>query len=858
MEKTETVRSGLLTTEGTPIPLVGVVVEAQIRDYGARVVISQRYRNDEDVPVEAVYRFPLDEAAAVCGFEALVDGRRVTGRVEEREKAFETYDDALAEGHGAYLLDEERADVFTASVGNLPPGKEVVLRITTVAELPLEGDAIRFTVPTTVAPRYAPEVDQKGIGETEAERVNAPYALRVPYGLKLEADIETSVPVKGVESPSHPVALAVEGQRATVKLSEREAVMDRDFVLKIELAESFAPRALVETGADGATYALVSFRPELETKPAAAEVVFLLDRSGSMQGESIAEARNALQLALRSLRPGCLFNIVGFGYRHQSLFEESRAYDTESLAEASAYVRSLEANMGGTEILPALEAVLSAQPRKGLPRQLFVLTDGEVTNTDAVIALARKHAGTTRVFTFGIGAGASRHLVEGLARAGEGSAEFIAPGERIEAKVMRQLGRALTAALTDVTVEWGALRAEQAPHEAPPVFADGRVVLYGRLEKAEPGVVVLKASSAEGDVAFSVPLNVTGAEEGSLVPTLWARHAIRDLEEGRSALHARRGSRQKRALTLDDDRVKQEIVRLGTTFGLASRHTSFVAVEERQDGDEASEARLRRIPVAVTRGWHGMPEVKRSASLRMTVDMMRTSCPAPAPEPAREAASMDLLACQDVAEEAEIADVSGARTRRSFASEPLMAPSPPVRPLDRLIALQQADGSWTPSTELSKLTGLDPDEVDRLRENAEEFRRAVEVLEETVGRWRPLLDQLEKSMPEVGEPLSFAAPGSDRLAQGSREALDRLHQLALHLKDGPVVMASRDAFGRALATAVALAWLERECADTREEWRLLADKAREWLEKTPSGAAFWMRVAERALAGSLVHARRSR
>ena len=125
-----------------------------------------------------------------------------------------------------------------------------------------------------------------------------------------------------------------------------------------------------------------------------------------------------------------------------------------------------------------------------------------MSNTDAVIALARRHAGHTRVFTFGIGAGASHHLVEGLARAGEGAAELIAPGERIEGKVLRQLGRALTAALTDVRVDWAGLGVEQAPHEVPPVFADGRVLLYGRLEKAESGTVSLRASGAQGDVVL--------------------------------------------------------------------------------------------------------------------------------------------------------------------------------------------------------------------------------------------------------------------------------------------------------------------------------------------------------------------
>ena len=199
----------------------------------------------------------------------------------------------------------------------------------------------------------------------------------------------------------------------------------------------------------------MAFAPTFEAARHPAEIVFLVDRSGSMQGTSIAEVRNALQLCLRSMIPGCRFNIVGFGSTYQPLFPESRPYDDGSLREASAHVEAMQADLGGTEILPALTSVLEQRPAAGLPRQLVVLTDGQVTNTDAVIALAHKHAATTRVFTFGIGAGASSHLVRGLARAGRGSAEFITPSERIEPKVVRQVGRLLSPALTDVSDRLG-------------------------------------------------------------------------------------------------------------------------------------------------------------------------------------------------------------------------------------------------------------------------------------------------------------------------------------------------------------------------------------------------------------------
>jgi Ca-activated chloride channel family protein len=774
-DQTATAESGLLTAEG-PIPLLGVTVEAQIRDYGARVVVSQRYRNDESQPIEAVYKFPLDEGAAVCGFEATIDGRHVVGRVEEREKAFADYDEALAWGHGAYLLDQERADVFTASVGNVPPGQEVVLRITTVAELAVEGDAIRFTLPTTVSPRYAPADDRRGVGIPEAERVSPPYALVVPYGLSLTVDVETSAPIRTVESPTHPTQVSIEGRRATVQLSAREAALDQDFVLKIAVADQNEPGALVERGPDGRTYALLSFRPKLEKKAAPSEVVFLIDRSGSMQGHSIEEAKNALELCLRSLRTGCLFNIVGFGSTHRALFPESRPYADDTLAAASRHVRSMEADMGGTEILPALELVLAARPHEGLPRQLFVLTDGQVSNTDAVIALVRRHAAHTRVFTFGIGAGASHHLVKGLARAGEGEAEFIAPGERIEAKVVRQLGRALAPALTDVRVDWGGLAVEQAPHQAPAVFSDGRVLLFGRLDALAATTVHLRANGPHGEVGFPLPLDPSSLREGTLVATLWARRAIRDLEEGASSLHPRRGSLQERAASLDE-RVKEEIIRLGTTHGLVSRYTSFVAVEKRETPVQG-ETVLRKVPVAITRGWHGLPGNLKVGGTGSYLVKMASAAP-----------SSRMVLASPLEPYGPVSD------GRAAASRAPRGPVVALRPLDRLIALQSADGSWDLTNALAQAIGQTKKDLDR------RFAAAV------------------------GEPQATRT-----VTQRALDAIGGNHRLR-----------------RAFATALALTWLEAACGDSLDEWSALAAKAQDWLDRTPQGARFWREAAARPL-----------
>jgi Ca-activated chloride channel family protein len=308
---------------GVPVPLAGVRAEAHVTDLLARVTITQRYRNAESQPIEAVYVFPLDERSAVCGFEAIVAGVHYAGEVKEREEAFWDYDDAIVEGHGAYLLDEERPDVFAASLGNVPPGTEVQLRLTHVTELAFEGDAVRFVLPTTVSPRYAPIEDQRGVGRPEAEALNPPLDWSVSYGLEMEVTFAMSGAILGVESPSHPVSVRLDGMTAVVTLAERSTPLDRDVVVLVTAANAGQPRLLVECDDHGQHAAAVVFRPSFGTATAPSELVFVVDRSGSMDGTSIAEVRNALQLAIRSLVPGCRFNIVGFGSSIESLWAES-------------------------------------------------------------------------------------------------------------------------------------------------------------------------------------------------------------------------------------------------------------------------------------------------------------------------------------------------------------------------------------------------------------------------------------------------------------------------------------------------------------------------------------------------------
>ncbi|KAI9324061.1 hypothetical protein DFJ73DRAFT_874342 [Zopfochytrium polystomum] len=651
---------------------VSLAATATLVDAGARVVISQTFvRSSPSTAAEgasagesnkahakkseAVYMFPLPENAAVCGFECISDdGTVVRGIAKEKAEARQVYDAAVSAGESAGLLEQHKADVFQVSVGNLR-GNKVTTRITYIQELMHnnESDEVRFSLLSkNLQDRYgdAPTANTaaaKNVVTSVASTSGSSSSLGNAPNVTIK--VEMSQPIQSIQSPSHtsvtmnlgtssaPAAAGGAEEpfnpcRALVNLdTEANSYLDREMVLVVKSKNLDQPRCVLERHPVDGTYALgLTMVPRFALNEIRTEIVVLVDRSGSMSGSKIESASKALHLLLRSMPNdvGLYFNIIGFGSSFTPLFPTSVEYTESTLKTAEKYVSELKADMGGTELQAAFEAIFEKR-RKDMPTQIFVLTDGEIWNVDSLFAavddqvkkasaikLKSGSSAFVRIFTLGIGQDVSHNLVEGMARHGGGFAQFVVnSGEKLQPKVIKMLKAALMPPVEDYRIDWTGSKwtppssdsennateavkptislfgttdkpksvekpapkrwIQPAPFVVPTLWPGARFTSFAILDASIPAptCVKIKGTSADGPLELEVPVSEL-AEPGEALHTLAARKLIQDLEEKVSFIDS--------DIPAPESVRKGEIVRIGVKYGLASKHTSFVAVEDRK------------------------------------------------------------------------------------------------------------------------------------------------------------------------------------------------------------------------------------------------------------------------------------
>ncbi|XP_065065834.1 protein mono-ADP-ribosyltransferase PARP4-like isoform X2 [Rhopilema esculentum] len=578
----EKVVPGLQTDGETPVPLKSVHVRAKLVDLAAEVVVFQEYVNESSESIEAKYVFPLNSMAAVCGFEAFINGKHIVGQVKEKEKAHKEYKEAISQGHGAYLMDEEKPDVFTVSVGNLPAAARVIIKITYVSELPLEGEMVNFSLPGSVAPwKRDKALDQ--VIQSDVKRVDV---LESEEKFSLLISIDMPFKIKELKSPTHLLKVKRTDTKAVVGLQSDTHGLGTGFQLFVSLAEIHVPRMWSEQDPEDSDdqACMLTFFPEFDdTVEKEMEVVFVIDASNSMK-DCFNDVKKAVILALLRLPEKCSFNIIGFGTNYDQLFPKCQPKSTESLSEAKKFCNKMHPVKGGTALWRVLRKLhLLADDKSTHPVNVFLFSDGEISEEISTMASIRKNSRLVRVFSFGFGSTANRHLLTKLAQIGAGAAEFFdaKAKSRWEDKIKSQLNKAQQPVLESVRVTWQQFDHDaplplQAPKDVFCLFNGYRQVIYGFVPHCRMATLSAKIGDRElSTMVSTTDLNVT---TGKILHRLAARAVIKDWEDGTLSESRTEHEMLKREM-------KDKVIELSIKHSIVTQFTSFVAVEERKDGE---------------------------------------------------------------------------------------------------------------------------------------------------------------------------------------------------------------------------------------------------------------------------------
>ncbi|XP_065105074.1 protein mono-ADP-ribosyltransferase PARP4-like [Paramisgurnus dabryanus] len=575
----EEMTAGLLDSSGKTLPLKAVHVRCKLMDLLCQVIIFQTYTNQSEVPIEAKYVFPLEETAAVCGFEAFINGKHVIGKVKEKEQARKEYRQAIERGHGAYLMDQDAPDVFTISVGNLPPGATVLIKVTFITELVVRGGSIIFSLPGSVAPwQQSAALNQKTQGTVEKISVTE---LQSKGEFSLCMSIEMPYEIINLES-SHLIKIKRTDCKAVISTLPGQTLGSDGLQVTFSLSKIHMPRMWVEKHPDKESQACMlvfytDFKSNSEGPSSVSDVIILLDTSESMRGDAILNARRIALQVLNSLDRSLKINIISFGTDYKEAFPAPVLLD-ETFESARKFIMSCNETGGSTELWRPLRSLSLIPPSHGM-RNILLISDGHVQNQALTLQLVRENSCHTRVFTCGLSLTANRHMLRALAQAGGGTYEFFDTKMKHTwtEKVRAQVQRLESPGCRSVAVKWQQFNPTapppvQAPSQLHALFSDCHTLVYGFVPHCTQAMLFGDLSGQE--IKTMVSTTELQKTKGTFLHKLTARAIIRDYEDGILGNSEAEHEGKKAEL-------KSYITELSKEFSVLSQFTSFVAIEER-------------------------------------------------------------------------------------------------------------------------------------------------------------------------------------------------------------------------------------------------------------------------------------
>ncbi len=555
---------GLIVDQRAMVPIARayeireVSLIGKLRDQVAEVQVSQTFHNPGSVQIEAEFLFPMPEEGAVQDFVLMVDGRELPGRLLPKDEARRIYEEIVRRKRDPALLEYMGRGIYRTSVFPIPPGanRKVTMRYTQLCRR--ERDVVEFSYPMSTQKFTAKPIQR----------------------LSIDLNIRGKESIKSVYCPTDDAEIRRHGDHEVdVRLERRDVIPDRDFRMVITFAEgSFSASLLSDRPSDSDDgYFLLLASPEVRAagvRPMPKTVLFVIDRSGSMAGKKIEQARRTLKSVLDNLREDDLFNIIAYDDRAEPFKPELQRYDARIREEAARFIDNIREG-GSTNIDAALSSALGMIRDRSRPSYVLFLTDGLPTagETDErrIAERCRKaNEHRARVFCFGVGYDVNARLLDRLSGGNAGTSEYVRPDEDIEAHVGRFYGKMTSPVLTEIRLELSGVDINRTyPRDLPDLFEGGQLVVAGRYRQAGRTTIRISGRVAEERRTFEFPAELAGSSRGSThdyVERLWAVRRVGDLIDQID-------------LNGPNRELIDELVNLSRHYGLLTPYTAFLADE---------------------------------------------------------------------------------------------------------------------------------------------------------------------------------------------------------------------------------------------------------------------------------------
>jgi Ca-activated chloride channel family protein len=541
-------------------------VNATLVDQIAKVQVSQSFVNTGSRQMEVCFVFPLPYDGAVDRLTLMVDGKEYEAKLLEADDARRQYEEIVRKNKDPALLEWVGTGMFKTSVFPVPPGAK-----------------------RTVTLRYS-QVCRKTQGATDFlfPLSTAKYTSHPLESLNIRVAIESAADIKNVYSPTHEVEIErPDGKHAVVTLKASRCIPADDYRLLFDVGDDAVAASVVsyrpDKDEDG--YFLLLASPELPSEvenPAKKTVLFVVDRSGSMSGKKMEQAREAVKFVLNNLNEGDVFNVIAYDSEVEAFRPELQKFDDESRQAALGFVNGLYAG-GSTNIHGALQAALGQLQDSSRPTYVIFLTDGlptvGETNEMKIVQDATGHNDVrARLFTFGVGFDVNSRLLDKLARENFGQSEYVRPNEDIEASVSTLYRRIGAPVMTDVTItfdvegarpEDGKIVNRMYPGGRLDLFAGDQLVVVGRYRKPGDAKVVISGQLDGQEKRFDFPADLVEHSSDStnaFAARLWATRRVGEILDELD-------------LKGQNDELEKELIQLATRHGILTRYTSFLADE---------------------------------------------------------------------------------------------------------------------------------------------------------------------------------------------------------------------------------------------------------------------------------------